>query len=103
MKTTAKEFLQNKYPQMRGHLWNSNPNINDEWVAEIMEEYASEQTAKYKELAEAYRELAEFYEKEFLKNGLISSDGIIGETRLCKIINKLRQQISELRKELVLT
>jgi len=57
MKTTAKEFLQNKYPQMRGHLWNSNPNINDEWVAEIMEEYASEQTAKYKEFIEAYQNL----------------------------------------------
>lgn len=38
---TAKEYLQNKYPQMRNHLWNSNPHIDDDWVANMMEEYAT--------------------------------------------------------------
>jgi len=37
---TAKEYLQDKYPQMSGAKWNSNPNINDEWIALTMEEYA---------------------------------------------------------------
>lgn len=39
---TAKEFLQNKYPQMRGEKWNSNEVINDEWIAQMMEEYAAQ-------------------------------------------------------------
>lgn len=38
---TAKEYLQNKYPQMRGHLWNSNEHINDDWIAEMMEGFAT--------------------------------------------------------------
>jgi hypothetical protein len=38
---TAKEYLQNKYPQMRGHLWNSNELINDDWIAEMMDEFAT--------------------------------------------------------------
>jgi hypothetical protein len=28
---------------MRGHLWNTNPNIDDDWVAEMMTEYAEQQ------------------------------------------------------------
>ena len=56
---TAKEYLQDKYPQMRGHLWNSNPNINDEWLAEIMEEYAS----TLKELVKAYEEYFKFIDE----------------------------------------
>jgi hypothetical protein len=38
---TAKEYLQNKYPQMRGHLWNSNELINDDWIAEMMDDFAT--------------------------------------------------------------
>ncbi len=40
---TAREYLENKYPQMRGHLWNTNPDIDDDWVAEMMTEYAEQQ------------------------------------------------------------
>ena len=39
---TAKEFLQNKYPQMRGEKWNSHAIIDDNWTAQMMEEYASQ-------------------------------------------------------------
>ena len=35
---TAKEFLQNKYPSMKDH-WNEHEVINDNSVAEMMEEY----------------------------------------------------------------
>ena len=35
---TAKEFLQEKYPSMRGNNWNRT-NIDDDWVAEMMTEY----------------------------------------------------------------
>lgn len=37
---TAKEYLQSKYPQMAGEKWNSNPHIDDDWVAGMMAEYA---------------------------------------------------------------
>lgn len=33
---SAQEFLQGKYPQMRGEKWNSNENINDNWIAEML-------------------------------------------------------------------
>ena len=43
-KLTAKEFLQNKYPNsMKGVKWNSNNHIDDNWVANMMEEYANQQ------------------------------------------------------------
>jgi len=35
----AKEYLQKKYPQMRGHLWNAT-DIDDNWVAQMMTEFA---------------------------------------------------------------
>ena len=35
---TAKEYLQNKYVSMRGARWNCT-NIDDNWVAQMMEEY----------------------------------------------------------------
>lgn len=39
----AKEYLQNKYPSMRGERWNST-NIDDEWVASMMEAFASDES-----------------------------------------------------------
>ena len=46
------EYLENKYPQMRGDKWNTHDVINDNWVAEMMTEYAE---AKAKEAFEAAR------------------------------------------------
>ena len=43
---TAREYLENKYTQMRGDKWNTHDVINDNWVAEMMTEYAE---AKAKE------------------------------------------------------
>lgn len=37
---TAREFLENKYPQMRGEKWNSDPSIDDNWIAQMMTEFA---------------------------------------------------------------
>lgn len=43
---TAKEFLQKKYPnQLGGDKWNSHQAINDEWVAQMMQEYAESRVA----------------------------------------------------------
>jgi hypothetical protein len=36
---TPKEFLQAKYPQMRGDNWNIHEIIDDNWVAQMMQEY----------------------------------------------------------------
>ena len=37
---TGKEFLQNKYPnQLGGILWNTNEKIDDDWVAQMLDEY----------------------------------------------------------------
>lgn len=45
---TGKEFLQNKYPkQLGGALWNTNENIDDNWVAQMLDEYHE---SKVKEL-----------------------------------------------------
>ena len=54
---------------------------------------------RIEELIKAQQELIERYEREFIKNGLISTGDIIGETRLCKVINNLRVRIAQLRKE----
>ena len=37
---SAKEYLQNKYPSMRGNKWNNHEIIDDDWVSQMMEEYA---------------------------------------------------------------
>ena len=44
---TAKEFLQHKYPSMKLH-WNET-NIDDNWVAQMMEEYAHQAAIKQRE------------------------------------------------------
>ena len=41
---TPKEYLQNKYPSMKKH-WNET-NIDDNWVAKMMEEFANNQIEK---------------------------------------------------------
>ena len=62
---SAQEFLQGKYPQMRGEKWNSNENINDNWIAEMMEEYASQQTSTLRKeiegLTRAYNQCSDVY------------------------------------------
>ncbi len=40
---TPKEFLQNKYPEMRGNKWNSNEIIDDNWIAKMMQEYKDQE------------------------------------------------------------
>lgn len=40
---TAKDYLQKKYPQMRGDKWNSHDVIDDNWVAQMMTEFAKKQ------------------------------------------------------------
>lgn len=61
----AKKYLQNKYPQMRGVLWNSNPNINDDWIATVMEEYATQYQEDMKEyifeVARQFHRLGKYY------------------------------------------
>ena len=42
---TAKEYLQKKYPSMRGYRWNIT-DIDDEWVAKQMEDYHKAMTKK---------------------------------------------------------
>jgi hypothetical protein len=37
---TAREYLENKYPQMRGDKWNTHDVIDDNWVAQMMTEFA---------------------------------------------------------------
>lgn len=64
----AKEYLQEKYPQLRGKNWNSHSVINDDWVAEMMEAYAKDQIEKafeagYREAnSEAIKEIWDHYE-----------------------------------------
>ena len=63
---TPKEFLQNKYPQMRGGKWDSNETIDDNWVAQMMQEYKDQEFSlhvvsgmlptKYDELPEKLKE-----------------------------------------------
>lgn len=64
---SAQEFLQGKYPQMRGEKWNSNENINDNWIAEMMEEYASQQTSTLRKeiegLTRAYDQCSESHRR----------------------------------------
>ncbi len=64
---SAQEFLQGKYPQMRGEKWNSNENINDNWIAEMMEEYASQQTStlrkEIEDLTRAYNQCSESHRR----------------------------------------
>ena len=64
---SAQEFLQGKYPQMRGEKWNSNENINDNWIAEMMEEYASQQTSTLRKeiegLTRAYNQCSESHRR----------------------------------------
>jgi len=38
--SSAKEFLEKKYPQMRDLKWSGNQYIDDNWVARQCEEYA---------------------------------------------------------------
>ena len=56
----AKKFLQKKYPQMRGYKWDSNPNINDNWIAEMMGAFALSQ------LSDASKEEPKGLDKEEL-------------------------------------
>jgi len=52
---TAKQFLQNKYPEMRGENWNIT-DIDDNWIAEQMELFANERAnAVLQEAAEKAR------------------------------------------------
>ena len=46
---TAKEYLQNKYPSMRGDRWNIT-DIDDNWVAQMMEEYRNQPQAEIREI-----------------------------------------------------
>ena len=43
---TPKEYLQEKYPVMKEH-WNQHETINDEWVAQMMQEYAESYHAQF--------------------------------------------------------
>ncbi|MGK0446546.1 MAG: hypothetical protein ACJA2M_000315 [Polaribacter sp.] len=48
---SAKKFLQDKYPQMRGDKWDSHETINDDWITIQMQEYANQELIlKNKEL-----------------------------------------------------
>lgn len=42
---TAKEFLQERYPDLRDNNWNNNPYIGNNWVARMMEEYVDHITS----------------------------------------------------------
>jgi len=83
---TAKKYLQDKYPQMRGHLWNSNPNINDEWLAEIMEEYAS----TLKELVKAYEHLLDCFGMSAPQNKTFIDDIDEAWERITELTNNLK-------------
>jgi hypothetical protein len=37
---TAREYLEKKYPQMSGDKWNTHDVIDDNWVAQMMTEFA---------------------------------------------------------------
>lgn len=50
---TAREYLENKYPQMRGDKWNTHDVIDDNRIAQMMTEF-SDLRAK-----EAVKEFAE--------------------------------------------
>ena len=43
---TAKKFLQDKYPEMRGDKWNSHEVIDDNWVVKMMEDYHKYKTSE---------------------------------------------------------
>lgn len=66
----AKEFLQEKYPSMKAH-WNET-NIDDEWVASMMETYARLQIEKDRE-----RVKEEYYNTERLLSDIIKETPII--------------------------
>jgi hypothetical protein len=47
---TGKEFLQKKYPeQLGGDRWNASPSIDDNWVAQMCEEYHREKMKQLKQ------------------------------------------------------
>jgi hypothetical protein len=45
---TPKEYLQEKYPVMKEH-WDEHEIIDDEWVAQMMQEYAESYHAQFEE------------------------------------------------------
>ena len=79
------------------HFNPSNPKDITDWIRGF--DYYLLPCPELLELIKAQQELIERYEREFIKNGLISTGDIIGETRLCKIVNNLRVRIAQLRKE----
>lgn len=104
---SAQEFLQGKYPQMRGEKWNSNENINDNWIAEMMEEYASQQTSTLRKeiegLTRAYNQCSESHrrsvdshciEKELLQKEIEEQHEVIK----CKNVDleEVREKYNEL-------
>ena len=75
---------------------NYNP-LDNNWLKEV--NYYIDSCPELVKLIKAQEELIETYEKEFIINRLISTGDIIGETRLCKVINNLHARIAQLRKE----
>lgn len=91
---SAQEFLQGKYPQMRGEKWNSNENINDNWIAEMMEEYASQQTStlrkELEDLTRAYNQCSESHRRSV-------DSHCIEKELLQKEIEDLKEQNEKMR------
>ena len=77
---TAKDFLQNKYPQLRGHFWNSNPNIDDNWVAQMMDEYSESLRAENAELIEALRSIITNWDASYFQTAEFTAP-IINQAR----------------------
>lgn len=95
---TAKEFLQNKYPQMRGEKWNSNEVINDEWIAQMIEEYASQpkwvSDEEIEEMAEDFKRRAIHAYKE--DNVEVSAVEIAWEVMTYKVgLKDMLKKLSE--------
>tara|TARA_R110000764_G_scaffold2358_1_gene9952 strand:+ start:1058 stop:1300 length:243 start_codon:yes stop_codon:yes gene_type:complete len=79
---TPKEFLQKKYPQMRGDKWDSNEIINDNWIAQMMKEY--------KDLR-VIEELQKLLEKQVEIEGVYMDYTAINDFELEDRIKELKQ------------
>lgn len=96
---TAEEYLE----KMHGLQPHDIREFRGDRLAEIMEEYATEQTAKWRELCEARKELINIDEELIVQNAArtIAGTGIYKiPEEIANRAYELRQKISEIEKEL---
>lgn len=68
---TGKDYLQKKYPEMKGDKWNTHEVINDNWIAEQMDEYVE---YRLKAQEEKHKEEMEKFNMFVSKNFMYSED-----------------------------